>query len=49
MAVILVEHHIELALDVAGYVHVMDCGHIALEGQVASLKSHPQLMRHLAP
>ena len=49
MAVILVEQHIELALEVAEYAYVMERGHIALEGQSASVKSDPQLMRHLAP
>jgi branched-chain amino acid transport system ATP-binding protein len=49
MAVILVEQHIELALEVAQHAYVMDRGHIALEGPAASVKSDPQLMRHLAP
>ena len=49
MAVILVEQHIELALEVAEYAYVMERGHIALEGPSASVKSDPQLMRHLAP
>ena len=49
MAVILVEQHIELALEVARHAYVMDRGHIALEGPSASVKSDPQLMRHLAP
>ena len=49
MAVILVEQHIELALEVSRYAYVMDRGHIALEGPAASVKSDPQLMRHLAP
>jgi branched-chain amino acid transport system ATP-binding protein len=49
MAVILVEQHIELALEVAQHAYVMDRGHIALEGPSASVRSDPQLMRHLAP
>jgi branched-chain amino acid transport system ATP-binding protein len=49
MAVILVEQHIELALEVAEYAYVMERGHIALEGRSASVRSDPQLMRHLAP
>jgi branched-chain amino acid transport system ATP-binding protein len=49
MAVILVEQHIELALDVAQHAYVMDRGHIALQGPAASVKSDPQLMHHLAP
>jgi branched-chain amino acid transport system ATP-binding protein len=49
MAVILVEQHIELALEVANHAYVMDRGHIALEGPAASVRSDPQLMHHLAP
>ena len=49
MAVILVEQHIELALDVAQHAYVMDRGHIALQGTAASVKGDPQLMHHLAP
>ena len=33
----------ELALEVAEYAYVMERGHIALEGQSASVKSDPQL------
>ena len=49
MAVILVEQHIELALEVAQHAYVIDRGHIALEGSAASVKSDPQLMHYLAP
>ena len=49
MALILVEQHIELALEVAGRAYVMDRGHIALTGPAATVKSDPQLMRYLAP
>ena len=50
MAVILVEQHVELALDVANYAYVMDRGTIALEGPAATVqRTIPQLMRYLAP
>jgi branched-chain amino acid transport system ATP-binding protein len=49
MAVILVEQHIELALDVAHYAYVIDRGHVALEGPAAQVKCDPALIRHLAP
>jgi branched-chain amino acid transport system ATP-binding protein len=49
MAVVLVEQHIELALDVARYAYVIERGQVALEGPAASVKGDPQLMRHLAP
>jgi len=49
MAVILVEQHIELALDVAQYAYVIDRGHVALEGAAATVKADAELIRHLAP
>ena len=49
MAVILVEQHIELALEVAQHAYVIDRGHVALEGPSATVRSDPQLMRHVAP
>ena len=49
MAVILVEQHIELALDVAQYAYVIDRGHVALEGAAAAVKADSELIRHLAP
>ncbi|MFZ5781614.1 MAG: ABC transporter ATP-binding protein [Pseudomonadota bacterium] len=49
MAVVLVEQHIELALEVAGYAYVMDRGHVALEGPAGSVRQDPKLMHHLAP
>jgi branched-chain amino acid transport system ATP-binding protein len=49
MAVILVEQHIDLALDVAQYAYVIDRGHVALEGAAAAVKADSELIRHLAP
>ncbi|HKU95583.1 MAG TPA: ABC transporter ATP-binding protein [Vineibacter sp.] len=49
MAVILVEQHIELALDVADYAYVMDRGQIALQGAAGAVKSDPQLLKYLSP
>ena len=49
MALILVEQHIELALEVAQHAYVIDRGYVALAGPSAAVKSDPQLMRHLAP
>ena len=49
MALILVEQHIELALDVAQYAYVIDRGHVALEGTAATVKGDPALIRYLAP
>jgi branched-chain amino acid transport system ATP-binding protein len=49
MTVLLVEQHIELALEVAGYAYVMDRGRIALEGTASAVKTDPALITHLAP
>jgi branched-chain amino acid transport system ATP-binding protein len=49
MTVIIVEQHIELALELAGYAYVMDRGRIALEGTASAVKSDPALITHLAP
>ena len=49
MAVILVEQHIELALDVAQYAYVIDRGHVALEGAAAAVKCDAELIRIWRP
>ena len=49
MSVILVEQHIELALELAQYAYVMDRGRVALEGTAAAVKSDPKLMQYLTP
>jgi branched-chain amino acid transport system ATP-binding protein len=49
MALILVEQHIELALDVASYAYVMDRGQMALQGPSAEVRSDPRLLRYLSP
>ncbi len=49
MAVIIVEQHVELALDVADYAYVMDRGEMALEGPSREIRDDPRLLRYLAP
>lgn len=49
MTIIIVEQHIELALELAGYAYVMDRGRIALEGTAEAVKTDPALITHLAP
>jgi len=48
-AVVIVEQHIQLALDVADYGYVMDRGMVALEGRSESLRHDLRLERLLAP
>ena len=46
---ILVEQHIELALEVASYAYVMDRGQSRSKVPPPPVRSDPRLMHHLAP
>jgi branched-chain amino acid transport system ATP-binding protein len=49
MAIVIVEQHLELALDVADYAYVLDRGQLALEGPSEAIRSDPRLLQFLAP
>jgi branched-chain amino acid transport system ATP-binding protein len=49
IGLVLVEQHVELALRIAAHAYVMDRGRVALEGDAAEVRAHPQLFRYLAP
>jgi len=49
LSVVLVEQHLELALNVAGYAYVLDRGRVALEGPSAAVRTDPTLLQYLAP
>jgi branched-chain amino acid transport system ATP-binding protein len=49
IAVVLVEQHLELALEVADYAYVLDRGRIALEGPARAVREDPRLLQILAP
>jgi branched-chain amino acid transport system ATP-binding protein len=49
MAIVLVEQHLDLALDVADYAYVLDRGRVALEGPAASVRADARLLQYLAP
>lgn len=49
IAILIVEQHIKLALQVSQYCYVMDRGHIALEGPADEVRNDPNLVRLLAP
>jgi branched-chain amino acid transport system ATP-binding protein len=49
IAVVLVEQHLELALEVADYAYVFDRGRIALEGSARAVREDPRLLQILAP
>ncbi len=49
MAVVIVEQHLELALDVAADAYVLDRGRVALEGRSRAIRDDPRLMQFLAP
>jgi branched-chain amino acid transport system ATP-binding protein len=49
IAIVIVEQHFDLALDVAGYAYVLDRGRVALEGRSSAVRNDPQLLQLLAP
>lgn len=49
LAVLIVEQHLNLALDISQYCYVMDRGHVALEGPTDDIRSSPKLDALLAP
>jgi branched-chain amino acid transport system ATP-binding protein len=49
IAVVIVEQHLELALDLAEYVYVLDRGRVALEGRASDVRKDPMLLHLLAP
>lgn len=49
MAIVIVEQHLELALDLADYAYVLDRGRHALEGASSAIRDDPRLLRLLAP
>ena len=49
LAIILVEQHVKLALDVSNYVYVMDRGRVAMQGDSIKMKDNPKLLKLLAP
>ncbi len=49
MAIVLVEQHVELALDLAASGYVIDRGRVVLAGAASELRGNPDLYRYLAP
>ena len=49
LSIILVEQHIELALDVADFAYVVDRGQIVLQGTAPAIREDPNLLRYLSP
>lgn len=49
IAIVIVEQHLELALDVADYAYVLDRGRVALEGRPSAVRNDSQLLQLLAP
>jgi branched-chain amino acid transport system ATP-binding protein len=49
MAIVIVEQHLELALDVADYAYVLDRGRLALDGPSEAVRHDPRLLQFLAP
>ena len=49
IAIVIVEQHVKMALQVSQYCYVMDRGQIVLEGPSARMHDDPELIRLLAP
>ena len=49
IAIIIVEQHLDLALDLADYAYVLDRGRVALEGRSSAVRNDSQLRQLLAP
>ena len=49
IAIVIVEQHLDLALDVADYAYVLDRGRVALEGRSSDVRNNAQLLQLLAP
>jgi len=49
IAVIIVEQHLELALELADYAYVLDRGRVALEGHSSAIRNDPRLLQFLGP
>jgi len=49
IAVVIVEQHVKMALQLSQYCYVMDRGQIVLEGSSAEVRDDPELIRLLSP
>jgi branched-chain amino acid transport system ATP-binding protein len=49
IAVVIVEQHLDLALQVASHAYVLDRGRVALAGPAAEVRNDPRLLQYLAP
>ena len=49
IAVVIVEQHLDLALQVASRAYVLDRGRVALVGSAAEVRHDPKLLQYLAP
>lgn len=49
IAVVIVEQHVKMALQVSQYCYVMDRGHIVLDGRSEKVRDDPALVRLLSP
>jgi len=49
ISVIVVEQHLDLALQVASYAYVLDRGRVALSGSAHEVRNDPRLLTYLAP
>jgi len=48
-SVVVVEQHLDFALELADHAYVMDRGRVVMKGPAAAIRHDPQLFRYLAP
>jgi branched-chain amino acid transport system ATP-binding protein len=49
ISVVIVEQHLDLALEVASHAYVLDRGRVALVGPAAEVRHDPRLLQYLSP
>ena len=49
IAIVIVEQHLDLALELADYAYILERGRVALEGRSSAVRNDPRLLQFLAP
>ena len=49
IAIVIVEQHLDLALELADHAYILERGRVALEGRASAVRNDPRLLQFLAP
>jgi branched-chain amino acid transport system ATP-binding protein len=49
IAIVIVEQHLDLALELADHAYILERGRVALEGRSSAVRNDPRLLQFLAP